>query len=83
MAPATEIAALPLIPGAQIEDPSAPAGAVWKSTIDTLLAQEGFQRAYWGRQVENPSVLELLVGKLHRVKTSGTAADTTNPRRLG
>lgn len=62
MAPATEIATIPLAAGAQTEDPSSPAGAVWKSVIDTILAAEGAQRAYWGRQVENPSIIDLLIG---------------------
>lgn len=68
MVPATEIAVLPLVVGAQIEDPSTSAGEVWKSTIDTVLSQDGAQRAYWGRQVENPSVLDFLVGRHHLVK---------------
>ena len=63
MAQATEIAVLPLVSGAQIEDPSTPAGAVWKSTLDTIHAQTGVQRIYWGRQIENPSNLDLLIGK--------------------
>ena len=62
MAPATEIAVLPLVSGAEIEDPSTPAGTVWKSTLDTIHAQSGVQRIYWGRQIENPSNLDLLVG---------------------
>ena len=68
MAPATEIATLPLVAGAQIEDPSSPAGTVWKSTIDTILAADGVQRAYWGRQVENPTVIDLLIGSCTHVK---------------
>lgn len=63
MAPATEIATLPLVAGASIEDPDSPAGKVWQSTLDTVADQDGFQRAYHGRQVENQSVLELFIGK--------------------
>ncbi len=62
MAPATEIATIPLITGAAIEDPSSPAGKVMQATIDTVSQQDGFQRALWGREVENPSVLQLLIG---------------------
>ena len=63
MAPATEIATLPLAAGATIEDPSSPAGKVWQSTLDTVSAQEGFQKAYYGREVENQSVVQLLIGE--------------------
>ncbi|KAL6714538.1 hypothetical protein ACLMJK_007963 [Lecanora helva] len=61
MAPATEIATLPLASGADIEDSNSPAGKVWQSTLDTVSDQPGFQRAYYGRQIENSSVLQLLV----------------------
>lgn len=61
MAPATELATLPLASGAAIEDPDSPAGKVWQSTLDTVSQQDGFQRAYWGREVENQSVLQLFV----------------------
>ena len=70
MAPATEIAVFSLIAGAQIEDPSSPAGAVWKSTLDTILAQEGAQRLCWGRQVENPSNIDLLIGNHRAIRPS-------------
>ena len=63
MAPATELATIPLVSGATIEDPNSPAGKIWQSTLDTVSQQEGFQRSYWGREVENPSVLQLFVGK--------------------
>ena len=63
MVPATEIATLPLIAGATIEDPDSSAGKVWQSTLDTVSAQDGFQRAYYGREVENQSVVQLLIGE--------------------
>ncbi|KAL2058849.1 hypothetical protein ABVK25_000141 [Lepraria finkii] len=40
-----------------------PAGKVWQSTLDTVSQQDGFQRAYYGREIENPSVVQLLVGE--------------------
>lgn len=58
---ATEIAVIGLVPGANIEDPNSSAGTVWQDTLTTVLDQDGAQRAYWGRQVENPSVLHLFV----------------------
>lgn len=64
MTPATELATLPLASGAAIEDADSPAGKVWQSTIDTVSQQDGFQRLYWGREVENQSVLQLFIGKI-------------------
>ena len=63
MAPTTELATIPLASGADIEDPTSPAGKVWQSTLDTVSQQDGFQKVHWGREVENPSVLNFLVGK--------------------
>lgn len=59
----TEFAFIPLLAGANIEDPSTSAGTVWKECLATAEKQKGFQRLYWGRQIENPSVLEFLVGE--------------------
>ncbi len=61
--PATEIAVLPLLAGATIEDPSSNAGKVWADTLSTVSQQDGFQRAYWGRRIESQSDLQLLIGK--------------------
>ena len=63
MAPATELATIPLVSGATIEDADSPAGKIWQSTLGTVSQQEGYQRSYWGREVENPSVLQLFIGK--------------------
>ena len=62
-APATEIALIPLQIGATIEDADSPAGQIWKSTLDTVKAQEGFQRCYYGREVEATNKLHFFVGK--------------------
>lgn len=58
---ATEVATLPLSPRATIEDASSSAGKTWKSIVDTILAQEGCQHVYWGRQVETPNTLDLFI----------------------
>lgn len=65
MAPATELATFSLIPGAQIEDGSTPAGQVWASTLATVSSQPGFQRARYGREVENQSVLQIFIGTVN------------------
>ncbi len=62
MAPATEIAILPLAIGAKLEDPNSPTHTIWQSCLDTIASQEGYQRLYWGRKVEAPNVLQLLIG---------------------
>ena len=76
MAPATEIATLPLIAGATIEDSDSSAGKVWQSTLDTVSAQDGFQRAYYGREVENQSVVQLLIGEARVRRFSRGKIDT-------
>jgi len=62
--PATEIAIFPVLVGANLEDPNSPTGKVWHSVLDTVSSQEGFQRAYFGREVEDQSMVQLLIGKL-------------------
>ncbi|MCJ1273232.1 hypothetical protein MMC21_001022 [Puttea exsequens] len=61
MVPATEFATLPLAVGAEVEDLSSEAGKVWHSSLDTVSQQDGFQRLYWGREVENDNVLNLFI----------------------
>ena len=61
MAPVTEMVTMTLQTGAAIEDPNSPSGRVWAECHDTISQQPGYQRAYYGRQLENPSLLQLLV----------------------
>ena len=58
---ATEIAILPLKDGKRPDDANSEPGQVLKDTLNTLTEQKGFQRAFWGREVENPDVLRLFV----------------------
>ncbi|KAI4285260.1 MAG: hypothetical protein L6R38_000797 [Xanthoria sp. 2 TBL-2021] len=58
---ATEIATIPLQPGVDLEDPNFAAGKVLENTFSVLREQDGYQRAYHGRQVENPNIWQLLV----------------------
>lgn len=62
MAPATEIAVFPLNAGVNLDDPKSASGAIWQSTLDTVSQQDGYQRLYWGRQIENPQILTILIG---------------------
>lgn len=69
MAPVTEIATLPLKAGSNIEDPNSSTYTVWQSALDTIASQDGFQRLYWGRKVEAPSEVAMLIGRimLHQI----------------
>ncbi len=58
---ATEIAVFPLKEGMRPDDANSQPGQVLKDTLNTLTEQKGFQRAYWGREVENPDVFRLFV----------------------
>ena len=81
MAPVTELATIPLTPGAQIEDPTSPAGQVWQSSISTISSQPGFQRAHWGRELENESVLQLFIGNsLHTTQALPIRPDPIRAR---
>ena len=57
----TEIAYLPLKTGVNVKDANSQAGAIWQDTLNTVLGQSGAQRAYFGTQVEDPSLLMLFV----------------------
>lgn len=61
MAPATEICFLPLKDGSYPEDADSGVGQKFKEIFNTILAQDGCQRLYWGRQVEHPSILTLFI----------------------
>ncbi|MCJ1463813.1 hypothetical protein MMC07_002422 [Pseudocyphellaria aurata] len=57
----TEIAIIPLSSGANIEDPSSPYGETWQASLNTIAGQKGFQRLYWGRQVESSNTIDFFV----------------------
>ena len=61
MAPVTEIAYLPLKTGCNPSEANSPAASAWQNMLKTVLDQPGAQRAYWGLEVENPSMLRLFV----------------------
>jgi hypothetical protein len=35
---------------------------VWDSTLSTIAKQPGCKALYWGRQIENPDTVQMLVG---------------------
>jgi len=57
MAPAVEIVNIPLIADADIENASSAAGKQFRELLDIVAAQKGCQRQYWGRKLEDQSVL--------------------------
>ena len=61
--PTTEIATVPLVSGSDIGDPNNQAASVIKEAADTLAQQDGFQGMQFGMEVENPTVLQMFIGK--------------------
>lgn len=62
--PITSVTIYPIKADVTIESPDSQEGKSWKSIVKTILAQQGAQRLHWGRQVENPNLVEVLVGRL-------------------
>jgi uncharacterized alpha-E superfamily protein len=60
--PVTEVATITFKPGADLSSPSTPAAKAWSETLSTVSQQDGYQRAYWGHQLENPNIILLLIG---------------------
>ena len=58
---ATEIAIFSLKEGQVPDDANSRAGQILRDTLDMLTEQKGFQRAYWGRELENPGTFRLFV----------------------
>ena len=59
--PVTECAYITLKPGIDLEGDTSEA-QVWQESLATIGAQDGYQRCYYGRQLENPNIVMLLIG---------------------
>ena len=57
---ATEVVYMPMKPGLDLS--SGEAKEVWDSTLSTIAKQPGCKALYWGRQIENPDTVQMLVG---------------------
>lgn len=57
----TEIALLPLKAGSNVLDPNTPEGTVVQESLATVLGQPGCQRAFWGVQEEDKSMMHWFV----------------------
>lgn len=57
----TEVAFLPLQPNLDLT--SGDVKAVWDDTLQTIASQPGCQSLFWGRQIEKPDVVQLVIGE--------------------
>lgn len=58
---ATEVAYLPIAPGIDLE--SGDKAKTWQEGLSLIAAQPGYQAMYWGRQIEHPDIVQLVIGK--------------------
>ncbi|KAH0565130.1 hypothetical protein GP486_001481 [Trichoglossum hirsutum] len=57
--PITQLTVLSLLPNATVEDGSSEPGRIWASALETIALQPGHRHTYWGRQIEDSSILHL------------------------
>jgi hypothetical protein len=65
MSPVTEIATLFLKAGIDLEDPSSLPAKAAQEAFNTISSQPGFQRIYYGPELEDSSILQLFIGASH------------------
>ena len=82
MTPCTEIATLPIVAGAAIEEEGTSTYTIWQDLLNTIASQDGYQRLYWGRRIEDQSAVSLLIGKhYYHSKSGSTVAVPWNPSK--
>ncbi|TVY37514.1 hypothetical protein LSUB1_G003464 [Lachnellula subtilissima] len=59
--PVTECATITLKPGIDLETSGTDSAQAWSETLSTVAKQAGYQRSYWGRQLENPNIVVWLI----------------------
>jgi hypothetical protein len=57
---ATEVVYIPIKPGLDLS--SGETKETWESTLNTIAKQPGVKALYWGRQIESPDTVQMLVG---------------------
>jgi hypothetical protein len=62
MAEATQMIIFPNVPSEGLDDPTTKVGKAWHEVVTILKQQPGYQRVYWGRQVETPENIQLHIG---------------------
>jgi len=60
--PVTECATITLKPGIDLGTSGTDSAQAWNETLATVAKQAGYQRSYWGRQLENPNIVVWLIG---------------------
>jgi hypothetical protein len=55
-----ELAYLPLAPGVDLT--TGDHKKSWDAGLKTLSSQKGYRNAFWGRQIEHPEILDLVIG---------------------
>ena len=60
---ASEICYLTLKSKTDIES-STPEAKIWQAALKTIASQDGFQSQQWGRQLEHPDVVVLVIGSI-------------------
>jgi heme-degrading monooxygenase HmoA len=61
MAPITEVVVLRIAESAGSLEGTGEGASIWKELIQTIIAQDGVQRLYWGLAVEDQTILRLFV----------------------
>jgi len=60
---ATQMIILTIGPkSSNIKNPTSSEGKSWSSILSAIKSQPGFQRLYWGLQVETPEKVQLHIG---------------------
>ena len=62
MAEATQMIILPIPISSNLDDATSKDGKAWQEVLNFIKKQPGFQRVYWGRQVETPEKVQLHIG---------------------
>jgi hypothetical protein len=70
----TEVIMIPLLPGLDLD--TGDAKEIWDSTLSTIADQPGYQKMFYGRQVEHPDTLQVCISK------SALSPSTPPPRSI-
>jgi hypothetical protein len=80
MAPVTEILIAKLKDSAESLEGSGEGASIWQETIDTIIVQDGVQRLYWGKVVEDASMVRMFIDwETFEHHKSFEASDTYHP----
>lgn len=73
----TEVIVIPLLPGLDLD--TGDAKGIWDSTLSTIADQPGYQKMFYGRQVEHPDTLQICISKLTLSPSTPSAAFNPPP----